>query len=292
MSDDEEALDAREYTSIAWTDQKYIWVQLEGEDEPTRSLRVKTTVEEWRDERRFEVLKGWRNELYGVYAGGEYMKGDLLWSVERSASPLFGVITYGAHMTAYTSDSSGAIDRIWVARRSPTKQTYPGLLDNTVAGGLQANEDISECMVREAKEEANLSEEVMKRAVPCGSVSYFTVRGPSAGGETYLFQPEEQFVFDLELKSDETPKPEDKEVESFSLRTVYEVLESIANEEWKPNCALVMLDFLLRHKLLPASIPLTETDLMNVKWRLHRDLQESLDFPVLPTYTNRGECFW
>ena len=38
----------------------------------------------------FAVLDGWRNELYAIY--GE--NGTTLCAIERSASPLFGVVTY------------------------------------------------------------------------------------------------------------------------------------------------------------------------------------------------------
>jgi hypothetical protein len=38
--------------------------------------------------------------------------------MERAATPLFGVVTYGVHATMYTQDY-----RLWVAKRALTKQT-------------------------------------------------------------------------------------------------------------------------------------------------------------------------
>lgn len=38
---------------------------------------------------------------------------------------------YGVHVNGYTVGSDGEVS-MWLARRSATKQTYPGLLDNVV----------------------------------------------------------------------------------------------------------------------------------------------------------------
>lgn len=44
---------------------------------------------------------------------------------------LFGVKRYGVHVNGYTVSDGGEVS-MWLARRSATKQTYPGLLDNVV----------------------------------------------------------------------------------------------------------------------------------------------------------------
>lgn len=59
-----------------------------GATEKERSELVAATVQYWREKGIFEVLKGWRDELYPVYGNED----ELLWSVERSASPLFGIL--------------------------------------------------------------------------------------------------------------------------------------------------------------------------------------------------------
>ena len=43
----------------------------------------------------------------------------------------FGVITYGCHINGYTYKNGEMM--MWVAKRSPTKQTYPNLLDQFVS---------------------------------------------------------------------------------------------------------------------------------------------------------------
>jgi hypothetical protein len=49
-------------------------------------------------------------------------KSNYAFDIERSASALFGVVTYGIHMTIYEVDEDG-IYRIWVPKRAKTKQT-------------------------------------------------------------------------------------------------------------------------------------------------------------------------
>ena len=52
--------------------------------------------------------------------------------MERCATPLFGVVTYGVHMTVYVPPTQFQPMRIWTPKRSEKKPTYPGMLDNSV----------------------------------------------------------------------------------------------------------------------------------------------------------------
>ena len=212
----------------------------------------------------FKVLDGWRDELYPIYGPGR----RLILEMERSATPLFGVVTYGVHMTGFVRTDGGM--KIWVPRRSATKQTYPGMMDNTVAGGLSAGEKPSTCVVREAFEEASLPEEVARKAIPCGTLTYFHVRDSRAGGETGLCQPECQYIYDLEIPPDVIPKPEDGEATDFRLLTVPEVQEALATGQFKPNCALLLLEFFVRHGIVT---PENEPDYIEIVSRLHRKLE-------------------
>ncbi|CEJ58487.1 Putative Thiamin pyrophosphokinase-related protein [Penicillium brasilianum] len=213
----------------------------------------------------FEVLRGWRNEKYPVYGpGGEY-----LLEMERSATPLFGIVSYGAHMTGYVEDATGL--KFWIPRRAKNKQTYPSMLDNTVAGGMCTGEKPFECIVREAMEEASLPESVVRASiVPVGCVTYTHVRDPRAGGEIGLLQPEVEYVYDLKLDASVIPKPCDNEVEEFNLLSVDEVKEAMARGEFKPNCAIVILDFFIRHGILTAE---NEPDYLDIMASLHRRME-------------------
>ncbi|KAF2488115.1 NUDIX hydrolase domain-like protein [Neohortaea acidophila] len=249
---------------------------LTGESEEERTRVVAATTQAMKATGHFAVLKGWRNELYPVYGPNR----ELLFSIERSASALFGIVTYGVHLTAYTKrkqDGEGQDEtegmRIWVPRRAATKSTYGGMLDNTVAGGMATGETPFECLVREADEEASLPEAVVRKGVKAvGTVTYFHIRDHRAGGETKLLQPECQYVYDLELAEDVVPKPGDDEVEAFELKTLEEVKQALRDGEFKPNCALVLLDFFIRHGFLTED----DTGFIEIVARLHR----RLDFPT------------
>ena len=210
----------------------------------------------------FKVLAGWRNELYPVVGTSQDIK------MERSGSTLFGIVTFGVHLTAYTLKENSLW--IWVPRRARSKQTYGGMLDNSVAGGISAGEDPFKSVIREAAEEASLPEElVRKNTKACGTVSYFHMRDERAGGEVGLLQPEVEYVYDLQLEPAVVPKPCDNEVESFQLLSVKEVQQALANRDFKPNCALVLLDFFVRHGILTSE---NEKDYVEIVSRIHRKL--------------------
>ncbi|KAK3706919.1 hypothetical protein LTR37_012418 [Vermiconidia calcicola] len=240
-----------------------------GNNEEERSRAVAATTKAMRATEHFEVLKGWRDELYPVYGPDR----ELLFSMERAASALFGIVTYGVHMTAYTMKAEDGEDeamRLWVPRRAANKQTYGGMLDNTVAGGISTGESPFESLVREAQEEASLPEDIVRRDVKAvGTVTYFHIRDHRAGGETRLLQPEVQYVYDLQVAEDVVPKPSDDEVAGFELKTVDEVQKALRDGEFKPNCALVLLDFFIRHNILTSEDP----GYIEMVARLHRHLE-------------------
>ncbi|KAF5496218.1 Uncharacterized protein CGCF413_v008736 [Colletotrichum fructicola] len=198
---------------------------------PTLGARSKLAADLfdfWRKRDAFPILRGWRDELWPVYG----RKGELLIDMERSASGLFGVMSHDI--------------KIWVPRRSPTKSTFPGMLDNTVAGGLMTGEDPFECVIREADEEANLPDQLVRS------------RTKHVGGVTYIY-----------ITEAEAGQPKDGEVAEFHLCTVEEVQHSLARGEWKPNCALVMLEFFIRHGILTKH---NEPDYDHILRRIHRRL--------------------
>jgi hypothetical protein len=49
-------------------------------------------------------------------------------TLERAACAIFGLPTYGVHMTAY--EGQGEDMKVWVPKRAKTKATWPGKLDN------------------------------------------------------------------------------------------------------------------------------------------------------------------
>ena len=92
-----------------------------------RTAAMKELCERWRDTGLFEEQIGrkkWRNELYPVYRNpfGAHDNENIGLEMERSACALFGIVTYGVHMTIYVEDEEGM--KIWVPTRAKTKQTW------------------------------------------------------------------------------------------------------------------------------------------------------------------------
>ena len=215
----------------------------------------------------FKVLRGWRDELYPILG---LLRADGPVNIERAGSALFGIHTIGVHMTVYTCDREGN-QRIWVPRRSYQKQTYPGMLDNSVAGGIASGEDPFKCIVREATEEASLPAELVWSQVQAvGTISYFHVRDENAGGEMGLLQPETQYVYDLEVGPEVSLSKADEEVEEFYLWSTETVKKALREGQFKPNCALCLIDFLVRHGDIHAG---NEDQLAEIVSRMHRRIR-------------------
>ncbi|GAQ11601.1 uncharacterized protein YJR142W [Aspergillus lentulus] len=187
-------------------------------------------------------------------------------SIERSAISLFGIVGRGVHMTVYTRTNSGL--KIWVPQRSPKKSTYPGMLDNAVAGGVAAGEMPMECLIREAEEEAGMEESLVRKAHAAGTVTWFNISDDRAGGEPGLMNPGLLYVYDLEVGPEAVLKPVDEEdVCAFHLMDVREVLDAMAEGRFKPASASVMVDFFVRHGLITAE---NDDDYPEIVSRLHR----------------------
>ncbi|KKA28319.1 hypothetical protein TD95_003024 [Thielaviopsis punctulata] len=231
-----------------------------------RTAQVAAVMNYWRENQTFPLLKGWRNELWPVYARNGV---QILYDAERASIGLLGVNGYGVHMNAFVRDANGDM-RLWIGRRAATKSTWPGMLDNTVAGGLMTGEDKFECIVREADEEANLPEAIIrKNATFHGSVVYISTKEIGKPCKGTLIYPECQWIYDVELPPDVVPMPKDGEVETFYLWTVEETLEKLYNGEFKPNCGLVLVDFLMRHGIITKD---NDVHYELVKSRLRRPL--------------------
>lgn len=186
----------------------------------------------------------------------------------RYAAPLFGIVSQGAHLTAYTRTSGGL--KIWVPRRSPTISTFPNKLDSTVAGGVSAKDTPFETIVREADEEASLPEELTRRGIrPVGVLTYITLLENGQGEVGGLVKPDMVHVYDMEVAEDIVPKPHDDEVKEFYLLTPEEVKAALLRNEFKTNSAAVMVDFFIRHGIISAD---DELDYPEMNMRLHRTL--------------------
>ncbi|KAG2718561.1 hypothetical protein I3760_03G225600 [Carya illinoinensis] len=189
-----------------------------------------------------ELIPGIRNEAYGVQMNGY---------IERNCQKL-----------------------LWIGKRSQGKATYPGMLDQLVAGGLvhslpprqsplyfldQCIPDrrsprgtpqrkshphgiaCGENLVKECEEEAGIPRSIANEAIPVGAVSYMDIDG-------YRYKRDVLFCYDLKLPESFRPENQDGEVDSFKLLPARHVANVIRRTQFfKPNCSLVIIDFLFRH---------------------------------------------
>lgn len=166
-------------------------------------------------------------------------RGEALFEIDRSAASLFGIRTFGQHLNGYVMDGGEMF--MWVAKRASDRRTYPGMLDQMVAGGVPAGLSLGENLCKECWEEAGIPESLVKGAVPVGALSYNI---DNAKGYKYDIL----YCYDMELPSDFIPQCTDGEVEGFRLEPIGEVMrEVLETDRFKPNCNLVVIDFLLRH---------------------------------------------
>ncbi|MEM7200777.1 MAG: DUF4743 domain-containing protein [Planctomycetota bacterium] len=165
-----------------------------------------------------------------------------LLELERSAVSFFGVHAYGVHVNGYVRTAQGL--EMWIARRARAKSTYPGMLDNMVAGGQPVGLGLRENLAKECAEEAGIPPELAATARSTGAVTYCieTEQG---------LKPDAMFCFDLELPADFVPECQDGEVDEFYRWPVDRVLTLVRDtREFKFNCNLVVIDFAMRHGLL------------------------------------------
>ena len=190
------------------------------------------------------VIRSYLNEPYPVTAGD---RNQAVMTLDRSAVPYFGLRSFGQHLNGFVRKSDGI--HLWIGRRARDRYIAPGKLDNMVAGGLPWHTSLQQNLVKECAEEAGMEEFLARQAIATGTVSYFA---ESATG----IKPDTLYCYDIELPEDFTPVCTDGEVESFELMPVKIVMEIIRDsDEFKLNCNLVILDFLIRHGLLDPDQP-------------------------------------
>lgn len=188
--------------------------------------------------------------------------------VERFAAALFGTMQCGACMVCYTNTAEGM--KLWIPRRAAHLYTGANMLDTTVAGGVKAGVSPLETLIREADEEASLPEAFVRKHVASrGVLTCLHITGQEFPGEKGLVMPDVNYIYDMELPADVTPKPHDEEVKDYYCMTVPEVQAALLRKEFKEDPALVVIDFLMRHSFIT---PDNEPDFVEISMHLHRRL--------------------
>jgi 8-oxo-dGTP pyrophosphatase MutT (NUDIX family) len=217
-----------------------------GASSRERTTSISRVINSLRAEGTVPMLNGWRDEQFAIRHS---FFSPTLFTVERAAAGLFGCPAYGVFVVGYVADdaSTGIPSRVWVGRRSPTKQTWPGLLDCLAAGGMAAGSMPLEAARKEAAEEAGISDDLASNIRPSGGVCY---TGLDETG--WALKRDVLYTFDLRCPPDFVPVCTDGEVASFECMPVDDLVRLIlrhANDEvqFKPNVAVVFIDFLMRH---------------------------------------------
>ncbi|MBB5441622.1 MULTISPECIES: DUF4743 domain-containing protein [unclassified Paraburkholderia] len=202
-------------------------------------------------------IPGWRNETYAIRNAFD---APPLAYIERAASRFFGTMTYAVHLNGVVEYADGGAPfggapfggapfggaprgapQLWIARRSDTKATDPGMLDNVVAGGIGWGFGIAETIVKECWEEAGIPAEIAASAV-AGRTAHVLQSLPEGT------QAEQIFIYDLALPADFAPRNQDGEVGEHRLARIDEVARWIEEGALTVDASLATLDCLLRRR--------------------------------------------
>jgi 8-oxo-dGTP pyrophosphatase MutT (NUDIX family) len=168
--------------------------------------------------------------------------------LDRRVAPLLGVRSYGIHVNGIVR--RGEDFWMWIARRAADRDLYPNLLDNVIAGGLPDGISVADNLAKEAHEEAGFTAAQIATAKPVGSLQYCQLQGENR------LKPDTLFVYDLWMPEAWQPVNTDGEVAEFHLMPIDEVANLAAQGGvFKPNCALVIVDFMIRHGLIDPDHP-------------------------------------
>ncbi len=166
---------------------------------------------------------GWRNELLDVWSaptGQDNTQAKRVGAIERGVMRPLGLTTRAVHLSGWSKDN-----RLWVARRSLTKATDPGMWD-TLVGGLVGNlEDADFALVRESDEEAGLDAPDIVARTPLRTIAHMRRQLPEG------FQTEAVLTCECVLADHVTPKNRDGEVMDIQLlaqETLYQMLKDDA----------------------------------------------------------------
>lgn len=171
-------------------------------------------------------LRGWRNEQIDVIG-----EGQLLATIERAATRALGLLTQAVHLNAWSADG-----RMWIARRSATKQNNPGLWDTLVGGLVSAGESPKSSLIRESYEEAGLGESDLQNM---GDLN-LSVRVHRRLPEGY--QVEDLYVCDCVLDNNVVPKNMDGEVSEIKLLDTDVIINMLEQDLFTYEAELSILE--------------------------------------------------
>src|SRR5690606_35936315 len=142
--------------------------------------------------------------------------GDCVGVIERSAMRPLGMLTRAVHLNAWTGDG-----RLWIARRSLTKTTDPGMWDTLVGGLAGSGEPLELALERECGEEAGLDAPHIAARTPLRSIVRMYRRLPEG------VQNEDILTATCVLEPDVRPVNRDGEVMEIRHEPLSEILRML-----------------------------------------------------------------
>lgn len=168
----------------------------------------------------------WRNELLDVV---DVQSSTVISCAERGLFRFLGMATRCVYAVGTLEDG-----RIFMSRRSLTKQVDPGLWDCLAAGLVAADEAPEVSLAREISEEAGLACGQWRTA---GSWSCFPVRRPVEEG----WMHEDALIMPVTVTDPARVHNNDGEVMAIELKSPDEVLERIAADLVPSDTAIAFL---------------------------------------------------
>ena len=104
----------------------------------------------------------------------------------------------------------------------------------------------------------------MENVRSCGTLSYAMDR-TDEGREGCQFQV--QYLYEMEVGEGIVLRPNDGEVEDITLKILDEVVHALRRGEFKLNCGMTWMAYLVRHGIVNAE---NEPNLVEICSRLHR----------------------
>ena len=183
---------------------------------------------------------GWRNELLDVWPAhplGSAASSDsrAIGAIERGVVRPLGLLTQAVHLSGWSQNG-----HLWVARRSLTKATDPGMWDTLVGGLISSQEDIQLGLVRESDEEAGLEAQDIASRTPIRTIARMLRQVPEG------YQVEDVLTCECVLPPHVIPKNRDGEVMDIQLIAPATIFNMLTQGAFTLEASIVLADDLLR----------------------------------------------
>lgn len=183
---------------------------------------------------------GWRNELLDVWpeqplGSASSLDSQPLGAIERGVVRPLGLLTRAVHLSGWSTNG-----HLWVARRSLTKATDPGMWDTLVGGLISSQEDVQVGLMRESDEEAGLEAQDIAARTPLRTIARMLRQVPEG------YQVEDVLTCECILPAHAIPKNRDGEVMEIQLMAPVTIFNMLIQGAFTLEASIVLAEDLLR----------------------------------------------